>query len=230
MSPRADGVLRPRGRSAIALREGQERVGPVRQASRKKKVTREERAQQIFHALMQAAEAVVSERGYAATSIAKVAETAGVSPGTFYNYFDDRQNLFDRLLPSVGKRMIREIRAEVPRDLRGAAREMARFRAYCHFLERNPGFYRILYEAEIFAPAAHAEHMALVSDGFRRSFRRSIDLGEMPDIPEEELDGIVFALLGARAYVAMRYNQGTAIPEPAIEGYARLIRPGLFTA
>ena len=228
--PQPQGVLHPPARSAIAHRTVQKEPGQVRHPVRRKKLSREEKTRQTFLALMQAAEEVVGERGYAATSISKVTETAGVSQGTFYNYFDDRQSLFDTLLPNVGQRMILEIGADVPRDLTGAAREVARFRAYCRFLERNPGFYRILYEAEIFAPAAHAEHMALVSGGLRRSFERAIATGEMPAIPDEELDGIVFALLGARAYVAMRYNRGTAIPESAVDGYARLMRPGLFIA
>jgi len=194
---------------------------------KRKKLTREEKSKQTYEALMASAAEVVGARGYAATSVAKVTEMAGVSQGTFYNYFDDRQTLFDSLLPYVGTNMIHEIAAEVPRAAQGWKREVERFRAYCHFLGRNPGFYRILYEAEIFAPKAHADHMKRMSEGLRRSFLRSIECGDMKKVDGEELDAIVFALLGARAYVAMNYGKGTEIPESAIAGYARLVR-GLF--
>ncbi len=197
--------------------------------AKRKKLTREQKMRQTYEALMASAAEVVGERGYAATSIAKVTETAGVSQGTFYNYFDDRQTLFDKLLPYVGDKMLNEISVEVARDLRGLDREVQRFRAYCHFLGRNPGFYRILYEAEIFAPRAHADHMALTSQGLRSSLARSIEAGDMRYVEAEELDAIVFALLGARAYIAMNYGKGTEIPGSAIDGYAKLVS-GLFVS
>ncbi|MGE3594128.1 MAG: TetR/AcrR family transcriptional regulator [Dehalococcoidia bacterium] len=52
---------------------------------------------------MQAAADVVGEEGYTAASIAKITARAGVAHGTFYSYFDDRQQLFDVLLPFVGR-------------------------------------------------------------------------------------------------------------------------------
>jgi len=195
--------------------------------AKRKKLTREEKTRQTYEALMASSAEVVGERGYAATSIAKVTEAAGVSQGTFYNYFDDRQTLFDTLLPYVGDKMIHEISSEVARDVRGLDREVQRFRAYCHFLGRNPGFYRILYEAEIFAPKAHANHMTMTSQGLRRSLVRSIKAGDMQRVDAEELDAIVFALLGARAYIAMNYGKGTEIPGSAVDGYAKLVS-GLF--
>lgn len=198
-------------------------------ALRKKRLTREEKAQQTYDALMSAAALIVGERGYAATSIAKVTEKAGVSQGTFYNYFDGRQALFDKLLPHVGQQMISEIANEVPREAKGADREVERFRAYCRFLGRNPGFYRILYEAEIYAPKAHDAHIERISAGFRRSLERSVAAGEIRDIDSEELDAIIYALLGARAYIAMRYDKGAEIPDSAIDGYQRLVRRGLFS-
>jgi len=55
--------------------------------------------------LLNAGCTVVAAEGYAAASIAKIADLAGVAHGTFYNYFDDCQTLFDELLPYEGLRM-----------------------------------------------------------------------------------------------------------------------------
>ena len=193
-----------------------------------KKLSREEKTKKTYEALMTAASVVVGERGYAGTSIAKVTETAGVSQGTFYNYFEDRQSLFDKLLPYVGERMLAEIGKIVPKDVTGADREIERFRAYCDYLLQNPAFYRILYEAESFAAKAHAEHIEVIYQGYRRSLKRSMDAGAIEAMPDEELEAVIFALLGARAYIAMRYGRGQEIPASAIDGYARLVRQGLF--
>ena len=48
-------------------------------------------------AILDAAEQVASERGLEATSIAAIAEAAGVAVGTLYNYFPDRDSLLDSL-------------------------------------------------------------------------------------------------------------------------------------
>jgi len=48
-------------------------------------------------AILDALEEVAVERGYDATSIAAIAERAGVAVGTLYNYFPDREAMFAAL-------------------------------------------------------------------------------------------------------------------------------------
>lgn len=62
--------------------------------SRRARVQREKRRHQILKAARQ----VIDERGYGGTTIDDVIETAGISRGTFYNYFDGREALFLELL------------------------------------------------------------------------------------------------------------------------------------
>jgi AcrR family transcriptional regulator len=196
---------------------------------KKPKISREEKAKQTYENLMSAAALVVGDLGYGATSIVKVTEKAGVSHGTFYNYFEDRQALFDTLLPHVGAQMTDQIIAAVPRSLKGAAREVSRFEAYCEFLRHHPGFYRILYESEVFAPKAHAEHIDSLTKGYRRALERSMLMGDIKHFSPEELDAVVQILLGSRAYIAMYYNKGAQIPPSAISAYKKLIENGLLS-
>lgn len=48
-------------------------------------------------AILDAVEEVANERGFDATSIAAIAERAGVAVGTLYNYFPDRDGMFTAL-------------------------------------------------------------------------------------------------------------------------------------
>lgn len=201
---------------------------PFTPPRKKPGLSRGEKAQQTYRKLMDAAAEIVGEMGYAATSIARVTEAAGVAHGTFYNYFKDRQGLFDVLLPYVGERMTDQITADLTHIGNGIDREIARFRAYCGYLETNPGFYRILYEAEVFAPIAHAAHIQRLSDGYRRALRRAIAAGAMRPMSDDEMTAIIAILLGARAYIAMQYKDSGAIPESALQAYAGLVRHGLF--
>ena len=121
---------------------------------------REEQARRTYRKLMDAASKVVGAEGYAGASIAKIVAEAGLATGTFYNYFDDRQALFDALLPYIGHEMVdyisHDLRKQGEDVATGPEREVARFRAFCDYIAKNQGFYRILYEAEVFAPRAHA--------------------------------------------------------------------------
>lgn len=194
----------------------------------RKKLNREEKALVTYEKLISAAAQVIGELGYAATTIAKVTETAGVAQGTFYNYFEDRQQLFNKVLPQVGHQMTDEIATAVKDQPDGPNREVDRFRAYCGFLQRNRGFYRILYEAEVFAPIAHKEHMDYISNGYYRALKRSFSANQSAALTDEETKVVVAMLLGARAYVAMQFINESAVPEYAITAYAKLIETSIF--
>ncbi len=195
---------------------------------RKAKPSREEKAQQTYLNLMHAAADIVGEYGYAATTIAKITEAAGVAHGTFYNYFKDRQGLFDVLLPFVGLQMTDQITADLVEAGTGIDRDIARFRAYCDYLRETPGFYRVLYEAEVFAPKAHDEHIRRLSDGYIRALKRAMASNDIREMPDAELEATVAIMLGARGYVAMLYKEQGTIPESAIQAYGRLMQSGLF--
>ncbi len=204
-------------------------VPSFKRPRKKTKLTRDEKAQLTYRNLMDAAADIVGEMGYAATSIAKVTEAAGVAHGTFYNYFKDRQGLFDVLLPYVGQKMTDQITTDLTHVGTGIEREIARFRAYCTYLKANPGFYRVLYEAEVFAPVAHEAHIKRLSDGYHRALKRAMEAGDLRRMSDAELAAVVSILLGARAYIAMQYKDSGDIPETAVQGYANLMRYGLFS-
>ena len=53
---------------------------------------------------------MVGKYGYAEASVARITEEAGVAQGTFYNHFENRQELLDQLLPKIGTDMVYFIR------------------------------------------------------------------------------------------------------------------------
>jgi AcrR family transcriptional regulator len=205
-------------------------AAPMTVPAKGHRMSRREKAEATYSRLMDAAAAVVGREGYAAASIAKITAQAGIAHGTFYNYFADRQALFGALLPHVGRQMTDGI-TEALIGL-GGGREIARFRAFCDYLAENPGFYRILYEAEVFAPEAHAAHIKRLVEGYRRALERAVARGEIAGFDMAELEAVIYILLGARAYLAMRFiSSGPAeVPDAAIRAYAKMIEHGLFSA
>src|SRR3546814_11499728 len=120
------------------------------------RLSREEKARETYMRILESAAQVVGEEGYAEASVSKITRLAGVAQGTFYNYFESRQHIFDKLLPYMGRQMLDHIRRSMPGGLVGAAREEARLRAFFGYLNAHPSFYRILSDAEVFPPTANA--------------------------------------------------------------------------
>lgn len=197
-------------------------------SSRGKRV---EKSEAIRESLLNAAVEVVGEVGYANASIALITQRAGVGQGTFYNYFESRQEILDALLPSLGKDMLAHVKECALGGHSFAELEERSFRGFFDFLHRTPDFYRILTESDVFAPQGTATHFELVSRQYIRFLRHSWENGEFPAYREDELEAIAFILMSARQYLAKRYVVGdggrTDLPERVAETYMKLVRFGL---
>lgn len=175
-----------------------------------------------------AAAAIVGELGYAEASIARITERAGVAQGTFYNHFASRQALLDELLPTLGREMVHFIQERTEAVRPEAAREVARFKAFFEFLRENPGFVRILDEAEFAAPEAFRRHMENVAAPFQRILIRARERGELRHFSDAELGAIVQMLMGARSYLGQRTERSEPPDEAMVSAYSKLLNGGLF--
>lgn len=170
------------------------------------KKTRFDKSEETRRALFDAAVQVVAEDGYAGASVDKIVARASVAKGTFYNYFENQQDLFDQLLPNLGEKLLDYIRTQLDDSLTGLVREKRRVEAYFDFCRKTPGFLRILNEAEIFAPEAFHRHVKVFYEGYYRSIQRSVKRGEISGYDDDELGIVVFMLMGMRSYVTMLYQ------------------------
>lgn len=106
--------------------------------------------------LIRAARRVFSERGYHQSRITDIAAEAGVSVGTFYRYFPDKQELLKNVIIDVEDEVYGELSA--PRA--GSGRPQDRIAEtnllYLQAFERNASFWKILGEAALSSPDARA--------------------------------------------------------------------------
>ncbi|WP_315830792.1 TetR/AcrR family transcriptional regulator [Bradyrhizobium prioriisuperbiae] len=195
------------------------------------KLNRAQRNDETKRRLFDAATKMVGQHGYAEASVARITEAAGVAQGTFYNHFENRQELLDQLLPSIGLDMVRFIRERTPTG-HAAVQEIIRFQAFFDFLHHVPEFLRILNEAEFFAPAGYQKHLDNISTAYVRILRRARNADEVAAYSDEELEAIVHMFMGARGYLSRRYSYAaggvTKVPEHVISAYDKLLTRGLF--
>jgi len=196
------------------------------------KLNRVERNAWTKRKIFDAATKIVGKYGYAEASVARITEEAGVAQGTFYNHFENRQELLDQLLPMIGTAMVRFIR-ERTGTAHAARQEIERFGAFFDFIREVPEFLRILNEAEFFAPIGYQKHLDNISTAYVRILRRARHAGAIDNFSDEEFEAIVHMFMGARGYLSRRYSYSggavTAVPDHVISAYEKLITRGLFT-
>src|SRR4051812_29197918 len=94
---------------------------------------REERKAQNREKLLEAARKVFAEKGYGEATARDIVRQTDLASGTFYNYFDDKQDVFNALLDEMGEQargLARAQRQEPGRSLE----------------ERISGAYRVYFE------------------------------------------------------------------------------------
>lgn len=201
-------------------------------AKRLPKLSRSEKNDDVKRRLFGAAAKVVGRYGYADASVARITEMAGVAQGTFYNHFENRQELLDQLLPVIGQQMVGFIRGRIDKAATEIEKEVTRFRAFFDFLQETPEFLRILNEAEVFAPSGYQQHLDTISQAYVRLLKRARGPGKVGDYSDEELEVIVHMLMGARGYLSRRYayaeGGATAVPDHVVTAYEKLLRHGLI--
>ena len=117
---------------------------------------RERQRDEVTRALLDAAEAVIAERGLADAAIAEIARRAGVAVGTVYNHFADRDGLVralfadrrGRIVPAL--RAAADVRPDAGPEARGSGFEgdlRAFVTAVLTTLDEHATFVRIAFEA-----------------------------------------------------------------------------------
>jgi AcrR family transcriptional regulator len=181
--------------------------------------------------LIEAAGKMIGKYGYAGCSIARVTARAKIAHGAFYLNFASQQDLFDAVLPTLGASMLHEIGQAIqsPKDIIDLERRG--FKANFEYLTNHPYLYRVLSEAELYAPAAFQQHLNAMVTGYVSSLRRSRFLHYIDSYSDDELEAIATMLIGARAYLLMRYgvvnNAVKPLPPGKLEAYLKFVSHGL---
>jgi len=153
--------------------------------------------------LLAAAEQVFADLGYHDASIVKITEAAGVGQGTFYLYFDGKQDVFDELVEDLNRRvrhaMIEASSAAADR----VEAERAGFAAFFRFTAEHPALYRIIRQAEFVSPGALRLHYTRIVEGYMTGLAKARAAGQVGDEVDPEV--AAWALMGIGEIVGMRW-------------------------
>jgi AcrR family transcriptional regulator len=177
--------------------------------------------------LLDAAENVFGELGYHDASIVKVAEAAGVAPGTFYLYFAGKQEIFDELVEDLNRRVRRAMTDASSRGRTRTEAERLGFQAFFRFTAEHPGLYRVIRQAEFVSPRALRLHYERIVAGYARGLREAMARGEVaPGDPEV----LAWALMGVGEMIGLRWilwGDTDEIPTHVFEETMRFVQRAL---
>ena len=167
------------------------------------KEPRTERGRKTLRRLLEAAAAEFGERGFHDAAITGITQRAGVALGTFYTYFESKEEVFRALV----RDMSRATRAHVAEAVKGAPDRLAAERlgleAFIAFVRQHPELYRIVEEAQFVAQDVYREHYLTFVDGYSRNLAGARERGEIADGPDEPR---AWALIGMSVFLGMRYG------------------------
>lgn len=178
--------------------------------------------------LLEAAEDVFAEHGYAQASVTRITDRAQVGQGTFYLYFESKLDLFVQLVDDLNRRVRQAMSAGALRGTNRVESEREGFREFFRFTAEHPALYRVVREAEFVAPEAMRRHYTRIVDGYVEGLDAAIDSGEI-----EPIDTTVtaWALMGIGEMIGMRWilwdGADGDVPESVLDAMIDFIRRGL---
>jgi AcrR family transcriptional regulator len=94
--------------------------------------------------IMKAALELFAREGYHSSSIARIAEYAGISKGLLYNYFTSKENLLDSIM-AHGIEKFHRIFSEIQDELDTPEELMTYIHGGFALIRREPDFYRLMF-------------------------------------------------------------------------------------
>lgn len=147
-------------------------------------------------AILDAGLSVFASIGFERATIMDIVEASGLSVGTLYNHFGDKDTIFRELIAGL----IREVRT-VLNEARSQAHDiesffMGAFLAYSELLEKQPMMQQLISKnSNAFRQfiSAEAELGGLVND-LQRDLHKAIEAGMVPEFP---VNLMTSAMMGA---------------------------------
>lgn len=186
------------------------------------------RGQRTRNKLLEAAEEAFGEQGFHATSIGDITRRASVALGTFYVYFDSKDEVFRALVAHMGE-MVRHWISERVTDADDRLdAEYKGLIAYIEFARAHPNLYRIIEEAQFVAPDAHKAHYDRFAERYERHLDEALERGEI-----EPGDNVTrsWLLIGMGVFLGLKYGiwdksrSAEEVARAAIDVIAEGLRP-----
>jgi len=175
---------------------------------------------------LRAAEFEFGERGFHAVAINDITRKAGVALGTFYVYFESKEEIFRSLVSYLSHRVRSTLAEKVADAPDRMTAERKGLEAYIEFVREHKGLSRIISEAEFVANDAFAEHYRVFSQAYRANLEAA---SKNREIRSGDYEIWSWAIMGMAVFLGLRFAEwDDSVPPDKIADTVRdLIENGL---
>jgi AcrR family transcriptional regulator len=180
--------------------------------------------------LLDAARKVFAEKGYGAATARDIVRETDLATGTFYNYFDGKEDIFRAVLSEFNEPALTSAREQ--RRRAGVSLEERIFNAYCAFFElvaADPQTFEIIRRnAEAITMLGAADVFQVAVGDLVEDMQRWIAEGELPAAVEPWLVHIARSLAGGGFQIAAHMaDHGVSDVDATARFCTRLLLDGL---
>lgn len=188
------------------------------------------RGRETLNNILSAAAQEIYEKGYHNAGINDITRRAGVASGTFYVYFDSKDDLYKFLLLQCSH-MIRKHQTEAIKNCktRREAEEVG-LREWLRFVQKNPYMYHIIWESLYVDKQLFVDYYTTFSQAYVKGLEYAKERGEIR--PEIDSEVLAWLLMGATNFLGLNWGLFKDRPsemDNVVKNYMRILNGGVFT-
>jgi AcrR family transcriptional regulator len=193
------------------------------------KAPRTARGERTLRKILTAALEEFGERGFSEASIVGITRRAKVALGTFYTYFDSKEEVFQALVRDMSVQVRDYVAPALGEATDGLDRERRALAAFLRFAAEHKEVYRIIDEAEFVDPQGFRTHYETTAERIAMRLEEATERGELRhDESPLAHDVIAWALMGANVFLGLRFAVWEQRdPDEVAAITSRLLRYGL---
>jgi AcrR family transcriptional regulator len=187
---------------------------------------RTERGRKTLRKLLDAAALEFGDKGFHEASITGITTRAGTALGSFYTYFDSKDEIFRALVSDLSDRVRTTAGKALVKDMPALDTERAALSAFLQFAREHKEIYRIIDEAEFVDPISYRTHYESTARRILERLNQGIAAGTLrPGLTETH----AWAIMGMNVFLGLRYaiwSDDNAAEEIA-EAASSILRQGI---
>ena len=161
------------------------------------------RGRRTLRQLLDAAADEFGEKGFHEASISRITQRAGVAIGSFYTYFDSKEEVFTALVRDVSAQVRDFVAPRISAQANQLDAEREGQQAFLEFARLHKEIYRIVDEAEFVDPAIYREHYTSTAQRIAARLDAAYERGE---ISEGSSEIRAWALMGMNVFLGLRFG------------------------
>jgi AcrR family transcriptional regulator len=167
------------------------------------KVPKTARGRRTLRQLLDAAADEFGEKGFHEASISRITQRAGVAIGSFYTYFDSKEEVFTALVRDLSGQVRDFVAPRLADQANQLDAERAGQQAFLEFAQAHKEIYRIIDEAEFVDAAIYREHYTNTAKRIAARLDAAFERGE---ISEGSSEIRAWALMGMNVFLGLRFG------------------------